>query len=213
MKRTFAALFAIVVLFCMACNAGPDEDTLLLYARASGIYRDGRYAEAAAALSGVGDFAPAVVLRGKAQFLAGLDDDAEKSLRRALSLRPGSVEAGIFLARLLREKGKAAEALNLAEIILSDDPVDIRALRLACDLAMDNGPEGEEAALLYLDRAVEASMETAMIFLYRARNRWKNGRGAAALDDLRKARVLLPPDSPLIRSVANLELIIMNSVN
>ena len=206
-------LRAIIVMcfVCMAFSCGPkppDEETLLLYARASSVYRNGGYSEAALMLKEEKSFPQALLLRGKAQFFAGEDDAAETSLRQALRLRPNSIEAGLYLARLEREKGNVINARQFVERILSDDPYNIRALRLAAELSRDIGPEGEAEAAAYLDQAVEALGESALIFLDRARSRWIGGNRKLALEDISKAKALLSEDNPLFRSIVNLELII-----
>ena len=202
-----AAFPVIFVLSCAGKEA--DEETLLLYARAAGLYREGRFSEAAAALSDTGQFFPALLLRGKAEFLSGNDEAAEKSLRRALSLKPGSAGAALALARLLREQGRAGEAETLVEGVLGEDPQNIRALRLGADLARDKGPAGEADAVVFLNRAAEASFETALVFLDRARFRWEGGKGEEALEDLQRARSLLPEDVPLVKSIEKLENVIL----
>jgi tetratricopeptide (TPR) repeat protein len=188
--------------------AGVSEEALARYARASGAYGEGRFGEAAELLAGMGAFPPALVLRGKAEYFSGETGGAEKSFRGALKRRPGAAEASLYLARILRERGRAEEAEGLVEEILGDDPSDIRALRLAAELSLDRGPPGEAAALAFLDRAAEASSEAALVFLDRARLRWIAGKGEAALEDLGKARALLAPGSPLSRAVEGLESVI-----
>jgi predicted Zn-dependent protease len=202
-------VFCLTGVLMLSCESGkPDEEAMLLYAKASSVYREGRYTEAASMLSEERAFAPSLVLRGKAQYFSGNDDEAEKSLRRALALSPGNTEASLYLARLRREKGNIKDARQIIEKILSDDPQNIRALRLAAEIARDTGPQGEATAAAYLDQAAEASSESALVFLDRARNRWVNGNGKAALEDLGRARALLPLNSPLLRSVITLESII-----
>jgi predicted Zn-dependent protease len=202
--------FCLVGVLMLSCKYGkPDEETMLLYAKASSVYREGQYAEAASMLSEERAFAPSLVLRGKAQYFAGEDNNAEKSLRRALSISPGNTEAGLYLARLRREKGNIKDAKQIIEKILSDDPQNIRALRLAAEMARDTGPQGEAMAAVYLDQAAEASSELALVFMDRARNRWVNGNGKAALEDILRAKALLPLNSPLLRSVNTLESIIV----
>lgn len=198
-----AVLFGIVVLSCGA--AKPDEAVLLLYTKAFAVYSGGGYADAAAMLSAAKDFPPALVLRGKALFLAGNDDDAEAALRRALSLNPENIEAGIFLCRVLREKQSYGEAETIVEKILANDPGNIRALRLAAELALDVDSRGEARAIAFLDRAVESSAELALVFLDRARSRWIGGSAEAALEDLSRAKALLPRGSPMTRSILSLE--------
>jgi tetratricopeptide (TPR) repeat protein len=189
----------------------PGEDDLLIYAKASSIYHEARYAEAAELLLSLKNFPPALVLRGKALFFSGDTAAAEKCLRRALRLNPGGTEAGLYLARLLREKGELEEAEKLTEFILSGDPQNIRTLRLASDIAKEKGPAYEAAALAFLDLAIEASGETALVFLDRAKLRWISGNKQGAMEDLKKSRELLPGESPLMRAIKTLESAIANS--
>ena len=208
--KGFALLlqFMICLMFFSCANNNPGEETLLLYTRASSVYREGRYEEAASMLSAERNFLPSLVLRGKAQFFTGNDKDAEQTLRRALSLRPGNIEAGLYMARLEREKGNINDARQLIEKILADDPQNIRALRFAAQLSRDIGPEGEAASLAFLDQAAEASAETALVFIDRARSHWINGNVSSAVEDLQRARALLPENSPMINSLYGLESII-----
>ena len=195
---------------CAAESAAfaPDEETLLRYTRSQDVYREGRFTEAAGILAGDRKFAPALVLRGKAEYLSGDFSAAEKSLKRALRLKPHDAEASLFLARLLRENGELTEAQRLIEKILGNNPFDIRALRFAAALARERGAAGEAASAALLDRAAEASAESALVFLDRSRIRWSGGNKTGALDDLRRARTLLPDDSPVIKAVEVLEYII-----
>jgi predicted Zn-dependent protease len=201
---------AFLAFFLFSCaKKEADEAVLLLYARAAGLYREGRFSEAAALLSDTKQFFPALLLRGKAEYLSGNDEAAEKNFRRALALKPGSAGAALSLARLLMEKGRSAEAETLVEGILGEDPLNIRALRLGAELAREKGPAGEANAAAFLNRAAEASFETALVFLDRARLRWTGGKGEEALEDLQRARALLPEDIPLIRSIEKLENVIL----
>ncbi|MDR0689725.1 MAG: tetratricopeptide repeat protein [Spirochaetaceae bacterium] len=202
----FRFLVILLVFMSISCNSPKvDDDTLLRYVRSEAAYREGRFKELISLLSGVGPFPPALVLRGKAEYFSGDLKAAEGSFRRALSVRPSAVEASLYLARLLRETGKPEEAEGIINALLTDDPANIRALRLGAELHRRKGPAGEEAAAVFLDRAVEASAETALVFVDRARLRWIGGNGEGALEDLRSAKSLLPWDTPLFRSIESLE--------
>ena len=199
----------LVCFFMAACaSRAPGEDALLLYARCQDVYRQGHFVETAMMLAGEASFVPALVLRGKAEYLSGDLDAAGKSLKRALSLEPHDTEAALFLARLSRENGNKKEAQRLVEKILGENPLDIRTLRFAAELARERGVSGEAASAVLLDRAVEASAESALIFLDRARLRWSGGNSAGALEDLFRARALLSNDSPVLKAVEVLESII-----
>ena len=200
------ALFCLWMVSCFSPNA--DDESLMLYVRSLDVYREGRFSEAALMLKGEAKFIPSLVLRGKAEYLSGDLTNARKTLERALNLRSHDLEASLFLVRVFRETGESGEAQKLMDKILEANSMDIRALRLAAELAHDRGISGEAAAAALLDRAVEASAEAALVFLDRARLRWAGGNRSGALDDLGRAKVLLPYDSPVIRAVETLESII-----
>ena len=204
MKLT--VMLCVIFITVIGCGKTPDAETIRVYVRASDAYSRGRFNETSEILSGQNKFPPAVILRAKAEYFAGDIEKAEKTCRKAIKLRPSSPEANLYLARILREKGDLAGAVEIAETLLTDDPQDIRALRLAADLAAEAGKFDEAAALL--DRAAEYSAESAMVLLDRARLRWIAGRGNDALEDLSRARAMLPWETPLMRSISNLERII-----
>jgi len=184
----------------------PDIETISLYARASDSYSQGRLMEVTEILRGQNNFVPSLILRAKAEYFFGDLEKAEKSCRRAIKLRPSALEASLYLARILREKGDLAGAMEITENLLADNPADIRTLRFAAELASDTG-KFDEAAIL-LDRAVEFSAESAMVLLDRARLRWISGKTDEALEDLNRAKAMLPWETPLSRSITNLEKLI-----
>jgi tetratricopeptide (TPR) repeat protein len=198
----FCIAFYAVSCF-VSCAKSPDIETIRLYVRASDAYAQGRFTEAAELLHKQNNFPPALVLRAKAEYFSDNLDKAEKSCRRAVKLRPSLLEANLYLARILREKGDLKGADTVMESLLADNPQDIRALRLAAELASDAGKFDEAA--VFLDRAAEFSAESALVLLDRARLRWTSGKGAQALEDLSRARAMLPWDTPLLRSISNLE--------
>jgi tetratricopeptide (TPR) repeat protein len=193
--------------FFVSCSRTPDEETIRLYVRASDAYALGRFTEVTEILHRQNNFVPALILRAKAEYFLGDLENAEKNCRRAIKLRPSAFEASLYLARILRDKGDFAGAQALAESLLADNPQDIRALRLAAELAFDAGRLDETAILL--DRAAGFSAESAMVLLDRARLRWVTGGTEAAahsaLEDLNRARAMLPWDTPLERSIYTLE--------
>jgi tetratricopeptide (TPR) repeat protein len=184
-------------------NTGTGDEILLRYVRAQKSYQEGNFPETVILLGGIQKFVPALVLKGKAEYFSGDLAAAEISFRRARKRNPASAEAGLYLGRILRDRGDNAEARTLAESLLADDPLDVRALRFAADLAWEEGKA--DSALAYLDRAAEASAESALVFVDRARARWTAGKGEGALEDLGRAQAVLPWNSPLIRSIKNLE--------
>jgi tetratricopeptide (TPR) repeat protein len=209
MKNIARRLSVLRLVFCLAaggaelsCSAVSGE-TLDRYARAGDMYAQGRFAETVGLLEGTANFSPALALRAKAEYFSGAIEKAEKTCRLAIRRRPSAFEARLYLARILRERGDAAGAERVAESLLTDNPQDIRVLRFLSALALEGGRGGEALALL--DQAAELAAESAMVLLDRARLRWIAGRGAEALEDLDRARVMLPWDTPLSRSIENLE--------
>jgi tetratricopeptide (TPR) repeat protein len=195
-----AAGLSAALLSCGGEKAG--EETLLLYAKASSEYARGNFDKAAAMLAGTGDFGPALVLRGKALYFCDSPEEAENAFNRALKLQPRSAEASLFLARIFRDQGKDDEARKAAELLIRDNPEDVRALRLRADLALQD--KDVETAAALLDRAVEGSMETALVFVDRARLRWIGGNAPGALEDLGRAEALLGKDSYLSSGIREL---------
>jgi tetratricopeptide (TPR) repeat protein len=196
-------ILCVVVFLLISCTQKPDEKTVRIYARASEAYAQGRFAETIEILRREKNFPPALLLRAKAEFFAGDFENAEKTCRRAIKIRPSFSEAKLYLARILRERDDLAGAEHLAESLLADNPQDIRTLRFAADIAVQTGKIDEAASLL--DRAAEFSGESAMILLDRARLRWVAGKGQGALEDLNRAKAMLPWDTPLLRTISNLE--------
>ena len=204
-KTVFYILFA-VVLFSASCSKAPNTETIRLYVRASDAYAMGNFLETMKILHGENKFPPALMLRAKAEYFYGDLEKSEKTCRRALKLRSSFFEAKLFLSRIMYEKGDLIKAVQLTESLLADNPQDIRTLRLAAELAGAAGRNDEAAALL--DKAAEFSAESAMILLDRARLRWIAGKGTEALEDLSRARAMLPWDTPLLQSIINLEKVI-----
>ncbi|GAB1482969.1 hypothetical protein MASR2M78_17850 [Treponema sp.] len=192
------------LLLLASCSQRPSEEDLALYARAASYFESGRLAEAVTLSTQLGAFYPAAVLRAKALALLGKDEDAEKALCASIRLRPSSTEARLWLARVLRSQGsEAARAEKLVENLIADDPSDIRALRLAAELALDSGDLARSR--IFLDRAVEAASESGLAFLDRARLRWTAGDREGAQADLASALSLLPPQSAAYRASRSLE--------
>jgi tetratricopeptide (TPR) repeat protein len=200
-----AVCAAAVLLSCKAV----DEQTLIQYARAGDLYRQGRFADTSELLAGVKKFPPALSLRGKAEYFSGDLDKAELYCRRAVRYRPTAFEAKLYLARILREKGDVQGAEKLAFDLLADNPYEIRTLRFAAALARQQGKLHEAQSLL--DQAAELSAESAMVLLERARMHWTAGRSEQALEDLERANAMLPWDTPLAKSIKQLESIIMEA--
>jgi tetratricopeptide (TPR) repeat protein len=203
MKLRCVFLLAAILITAGACNKKADADDVRLYVNAMELYGNGEFAQTAELLSGVKKFSPALTLRAKSEYFLGNLDQAEKSCIRAVKYQPAAFEAKLFLARILREKGETEKAKQLTEDMLTDNPNDVRLLRFSAMLAVERG-ESIEAAVL-LDRAAELSADSAMVLLDRARLRWIAGRGTEALEDLSRAGAMLPRNTPVLRSVNQLE--------
>jgi len=200
--KKFVFICAVVFTF-FSCSKTPDQKTIIRYFYASEAYAQGRFAEAIESLSGEKKFPPSLLLRAKAEFFSGDVEKAEKTCRRLLKKQPTFYEGKLYLARILREKGETDTAARVTESLLADYPQDIRALRFAAELAGESKKYDE--AVIFLDKAAELSAESALVFLDRARLRWVAGKGGEALEDLSRAKALLPWDTPLLRVINNLE--------
>ena len=202
----YMLLFSAIAVIFGSCGGGNkkiDPQTLRLYANAHELYSNGQFPETAELLDKVKNFPPALTLRAKAEYFSGELNRAENSFKRAVKARPGNFEAKLYLARILRDKGDGAKAKQLVESLLADNPHDIRALRLAATLAMELGdPAG---ASFLLDQAAELVSDGAMVLLDRARINWIAGRGSEALEDLARARAMLPQNTTITRSINQLE--------
>jgi tetratricopeptide (TPR) repeat protein len=201
-------LLAAIILLTVSCTGRDDIkkadlQTLRLYTNAGELYSGGQFLEAAALLDGIKDFSPALTLRAKALYFSGDLSNAEKSCRQAIKLRPGNFEAKLYLARTFRDRGETEKARLLTENLLADNPGDVRLLRLAAAIAAEQGEAARASALL--DRAAEMTADGAMALLDRARLRWVAGRSSEALEDLARARAMLPWETPVARSINQLE--------
>jgi tetratricopeptide (TPR) repeat protein len=209
MKILFGAALLAIAAVLFSCTRA-DEETLRRYARAKDLYAQGRFSETSSLLSETKNFVPALALRGKAEYFSGNLAKAEAFCRRALKRRPEAFEAKLYLARILRDSGDLDKAEKAALELLADNPQDIRTLRFASDIAIKRGKSNEAHA--FLDQAADLSAESAMVLLDRARLHWVAGRGGQALEDLRRAQAMLPWDTPLSKSIENLESIIKEAV-
>lgn len=203
MKNIKRSLLCVIVLLLLCCAQDPDSQTVRRYALALEAYAQGNHAHTIEILQQEKRFPPALLLRAKAEYFSGDLIKAEKTLQRLIKIRPSAYEGKIYLARIYRDKGETAKAVNLTETLLADNPQDIRTLRLAADLAIENEKLPEAAS--FLDRAAESSAESALVLLDRARLRWVSGREADALEDLTRAKAMLPWETPLLRAIVNLE--------
>jgi Putative Zn-dependent protease, contains TPR repeats len=201
--KKFILLFCAVVIALTSCAKTPNQKTILLYIRASETYAQGKFTETVESLNKEKKFPPSLLLRAKAEYFSGDIEKAEKTCRGLLKIQPSFYEGKLYLAKILREKGNPGAALQITESLLADYPQDIRALRFAAELAGE-AKKYDEAAV-FLDKAAELSAESALVLLDRARLRWVAGKGTEALEDLSRAKAMLPWDTPLLRSINNLE--------
>ncbi|WP_461247110.1 tetratricopeptide repeat protein [Treponema sp. R6D11] len=201
--KMFTLITCAVLFTFFSCSKTPDQKTVLRYVRAQEAYSQGKFTETLETLSGEKKFPPALLLRVKAEFFSGDLDKAEKTCRRLLKIQPSFYEGKLYLARILREKGDSDKAVQVTESLLADYPQDIRALRFAAELASESKKYDEME--IFLDKAAELSAESALVLLDRARLRWVAGKGAEALEDLSRAKAMLPWDTPLLRPINNLE--------
>jgi len=199
----FLSLILFTTGVCGACKEKTNVDDIKLYANALGLYSNGEFSKTAELLSGVNKFLPALTLRAKAEYFSGGLNQAEKSCRRVLKYQPANFEVKLYLARIFREMGQSEKVKELVDGMMADNPNDLRLLRFAAVFAEEQGNMVQAAMLL--DKAAELSADSAMVLLDRARLRWIAGKGTDALEDLSRAKAMLPTGVPVFRSIYQLE--------
>jgi putative thioredoxin len=126
----------------------------------------------------------------EAEELAAAGDEA--SLRRALELEPGSPDAALALARILRDRGEDDKALELLEPLKGDFVAEGLAARIRLQ-------RGEDEALRGAVEALERDREEGLEALLAALPSAEDG----ARDDLRRVIVgslaELDPGDPVAR--------------
>ena len=167
------------------------------YVKALSAYQAGKIESASdgakRALEADDHFLPALMLLGKTSYFIDDDTTAIKAFKKALAHTVRAGEAALWLARSYRAAGQVREAQSTCELLLVSNPVDIAALRLASQLAIDRNDVGSAKA--YLDRAIESSAEVGLSFVDRAALQWASGNRDYALDDLKAALMTLPEGS------------------
>ena len=209
MKIVFSLNVFLFAVFIMSCGEKTDMQSVSLYLNANELFSQGDFQGAAELLSRENSFPPALILRAKAQYFINDLEKAEISCRQAIKYRPGAFEPKLYLARILKEKGERENLKELIESLLSDNPQNIPLLRFAANNFIDDG--NIAGAISLLDQAAQFSAESALVLLDRARIHWIAGSKNEALEDLSRARAMLPWDSHVSRSIAQLEKRIMEA--
>jgi tetratricopeptide (TPR) repeat protein len=200
------AIFVALAAISAGCRAAERDGAILAYAKAADYYDAGNLESAivsvAESLRADGSFYPALLLYGKASYLADDEATAIANLKRAVSVSPRSGEAALWLARSYRIVGDNASAKHSCELVLSSDPSDVAALRLASLIAFDEDDAAK--GIYFLDRAIDASGETGLAFIDRAAIRWAAGNADGAIADLDAALSTLPIGSASHQAAAAL---------
>lgn len=124
-------------------RSADPQNTMATRALATALTHERRYEEAAAlleALSAGGD-ATAETLSYLADVyrLAGRQDKAIETAKRAVDMHPESIEARVSQAKAIAVSGRVAEALAVAQTAVSTAPDHRDALQVAADLQMSIG--------------------------------------------------------------------------
>lgn len=197
----------ILCALAASCDTADKRDRALsAYMEAAAAYEAGDFEAAVAkadkALAADGSLGAAALLAGKASYFNGDEEAAAKYLRKSLSLSPKGGESALWLARAYRASGKNDEARKNCELLLASDSGSVPALRLAATMALDK--DDAATALAYLNRAVDASIETGLAFSDRAALRWANGDVPGTLADLDAALAILPKRSSAYKAALEL---------
>lgn len=196
-RLSYFALSLVTLGATLLCSCAQRGDAVEAYVHALGAYHAGQLAIAAAgarqALASDNCFLPALMLLGKTSYFMDDEQTAIMAFKKGLSNTPRAGEAALWLARSYRASGKVEEAQSVCDTILTSDPVDIAALRLAAQLAKDK--DDVRSAKAYLDRAIDSSSEAGLSFLDRAALLWAVQDRDSALVDIRAALATLPVGS------------------
>jgi tetratricopeptide (TPR) repeat protein len=159
---------------------------------------DAALAELERALGGTARRSEGLALYGRALFLAGHDEDAERILREAVSTSPVEPQAFAFLADAAERRGHLLDArdalLDVDALEGGTVPADARAARAARigQLSLD-GLDYRTAAD-YLNRAVAGRPGDAASHARLAQARWAIGDQPGAVQAITRARALAPND-------------------
>jgi tetratricopeptide (TPR) repeat protein len=108
----------------------------------------------------------------------------------------------LWLSRAYRAAGRLKDARRTCETLLSSDPSNMAALRLAAAIALDAGNTAESYG--YLDRALDAAAEAGLAFVDRAAIHWAAGDRVGTMADLDAAMAVLPRDSAAYKAAIDL---------
>jgi Flp pilus assembly protein TadD len=208
----WCAMFLAAVM-CATALAGcaqrkPTVAEVDSYMKARDLYLRGSIDEAAAAVSGIESrmrgFHQARLLEGKILFFKGEMNAAEHIFRTLANLRPGYLEAQLWLLRALQAQGETPEAQRLIDSVLELNPGDPRFLHQAgmLMLALDD----IKGALEFFRRSQEYTVELSQSYIESARILYRFGLLDPALVDLAAAFALTPPDSGMRKPLMDLEM-------
>lgn len=157
----FGQIAASIKTFNRILELGYSDDIELMLQVTRALFRDGLMEDAErfvdVALQQVPDNAEAVAMRGYIEHRSGHDATAIATLRRALSLEPEYVEARIYLANVLYDRGDYEAALYQFEKTLPEDHWDELGIWRLMELKKSSQRLADDDSLLvpWDDRLVE----------------------------------------------------------
>ena len=148
----FGQIAASIKTFNRILELGYSDDIELMLQVTRALFRDGLLEDAErfvdVALLQVPDNAEAVAMRGYIEHRSGHDTTAIATLRRALSLEPEYVEARIYLANVLYDRGDYEAALYQFEKTLPEDHWDEPGIWRLMELKKSSQRLADDDALL-----------------------------------------------------------------
>lgn len=152
----------------------------------------------------------ALILLGKIQIELRQNEEAGKSLSRALAIDPMSVPANLALGQLLLSDHRDPEAMDRFESVLAKDPHNADARRgeesAATDLAVSSRREKHpDLALAALRHACEKLPDSPELQLDRGLQAFELNQLPEAEEALHSARTLAPNNPTIIYALARLE--------
>jgi tetratricopeptide (TPR) repeat protein len=207
MRHPVLAVYAAAVMaaFCSCAPRTPTSGQLQAYGEGKVAYAAGRLAEAERSLEPSAKDASlpqARFLLGKTRFFLGRYDEAASVFKNLVSRFPKYREAEIWLARTFLQQGKIEEADKLAQELIAYDSSDPRLFYLE---AMVRVSEGDfKAALGLFDRSSESGEELAKSCFESARLYFQFGQDDKAVERLKRAQAILPPNAAMRSAVDEL---------
>ena len=203
--------FSILMLQAVAVAQGGDSpDAVAIFNEAQDVHEKGDLAAAIIlyekALKLIPEFPEAEYQRGIAELALGKTDEAEKSFRRTIELRPDWTLAMASLGSLLVRQEKFSEAEALLQKVIELEPQNPPALTALTDLKLRTGasPATLQDLLSKVTALTAKASPTASLWTARAALENALGKKALAKTSLANAIAIDPNDRTALFQLADI---------